>query len=352
MEDRDRKLVEAEAQAAAAVEERIRTEAESVKWHDISRKFFDSVGFAGDVVTKAWLYDQCMKKPEAVSAPKVLRMLVDFSGRVENLLKELQLVFQHDGRGQEAGPSERCPEPGPELARPEPTSPPASTPNAPATEGPSASTPRLEATQGEQEPMATPRIPDPTHQEPIPDSLNTDDIPSLHQWGTKGLRDLGTPTTGSRGPTDPVIRITPGSVTRSWRRRTGSIQANLFGEAQEEPVEGFCQWVQDQIAQRAEPAKEARSVSEGEDDPVGDDEEDEDKDDEEEDEEEEEDPGSSDAYDSEDDEEDDDSPPASSHKPVTRSTSKKPVSRSKRKAYQTKGSGPGSSSRKRSRESQ
>ena len=229
---------------------------------------------------------------------------------------------------------------------------PTSTPNALATGGPSTSTPRPEATQGAQEPAATPGIPDPTRQEPIPDSLNTDDIPSLHQWSTEGLRDSGTPTTRSRGPTDPVIRITPGFVTWSRRRRTGSIQANLFGEAQEEPVEGFRRWIQGKIAQWAEPTEETRSGSEGKDDSLGEDEEDKDDEDEEEDEEEEEDPGSTDAYNSGDDKEDDDSPPTSSHRPVTRSTSKKPVSRPKRMAYRTKGSEPGSSSRKRTRGSQ
>ena len=137
--DRNRRLEEAEARAAAAEEGRILAKAESTKWHGVSRKFFDSVGFAGDVVTKARLFDQCMKKPEAVSAPKVLRMLVDFSGRVENLLKEFRLVFQHIERGQEAGPSERRLEPGPESARPEPMSPPTSTPDAPATGRPSVS---------------------------------------------------------------------------------------------------------------------------------------------------------------------------------------------------------------------
>ena len=156
-------MEEAEARAAAVVEERIRAEAERKKWHGVSRKFFDFVGFSGDVVTKARVYDQCMKKPEVVSVPKVLWMLVDFSGRVENLLKELQLLLQHDGRGQEARPSERRPEPGPEAARPQPASQPASTPEAPATGGPSASTPRLEATQHQQEPAVTPAIPDPTH---------------------------------------------------------------------------------------------------------------------------------------------------------------------------------------------
>ena len=156
------------------MEGQIRAEVESAKWHGVSRKFFDSVEFADDVVIKARLYDQSMKKSEAISTPNVLRMLVDSSGRVENLLKELRLVFQHGERGQEVGPSERRSEPGPEPARPEPTSPPASTPNAPATRGPSALIPRPEATQKAQEPAATLGIPDPTHQEPIPDSLNTD----------------------------------------------------------------------------------------------------------------------------------------------------------------------------------
>ena len=179
--DWDRKVKEAEVRAAAAVEERIRAEAEREKWHTTSRKFFDFVGFPGDVVTKARLYGQCMKKPEVKPAPKILRMLVDFSGRVENLLKELRVLLQCDRQGQDAGPSERHSEPGPEpAARPEPASPPPSTPRAPATGEPSAPTPRPEAPQDQSETAATPLIPNPTRQEPIPDSLNTDDIPLLH----------------------------------------------------------------------------------------------------------------------------------------------------------------------------
>ena len=69
----------AEARAAAAEEARAFVESESTKWHGVSRKFFDSLEFPGDVVTKARIFDQCMKKPEAVSAAKILRMLVDFS---------------------------------------------------------------------------------------------------------------------------------------------------------------------------------------------------------------------------------------------------------------------------------
>ena len=61
----------------------------------------------------------------------------------------------------------------------------------------------------------------------------------------------------------------------------------------------------------------------------------------------EEDPVSSDSSSSEG--EDDNSPPASAHRPVTWSMPKKLTSRPKRKAYKSKGSGPGSSSRKRSK---
>ena len=366
VEDRNRRIEEAkgraataEARATATEEGWIRAKAESTKWHGISQKFFDSLGFAGDVVTKARLFDECMKKPEAVSAPNILRMLVDFSGRVENLLKKIWLVFQHGDRGHEAGPSERRPEPVPEPARPKPSSPPVSILKAPRTGGPSASTPRPEATQPQSELASTPIIPDPTHQEPIPDSLNTDDIPSLHQWGPEGLRDSVTPATRSRGPTNPVIRMTLGSVTWSQQRRTGSVQTNLFGETLDDPTAGFRRHVRQLAAELRAETGEDRRILEGEDDPVADnpvedgakdeDEDDDDVDEDDEDKEEEEDPGHGD---SRDDDEDDDSPPASSHRPVTRSTpKKKPVSRPKRKAYRNQ-SGPGSSSRKWTRDMQ
>ena len=51
-----------EVHTTAAEEARIRVEAESTKWHGVSRKFFDSFGFPGDVVTKARIFDECMKK--------------------------------------------------------------------------------------------------------------------------------------------------------------------------------------------------------------------------------------------------------------------------------------------------
>ena len=113
-----------------------------------------------------------------------------------------------------------------------------------------------------------PSIPDPTRQEPIPDSLNTDDISSLHQWGTEDLPESVTQAIGSRGPTDPVIRISPGSVLRSQPRRAGSVQTNLFGGAPDDPAAGFCRHM-GQLADelRAETGEERR-ISGDEDDPV------------------------------------------------------------------------------------
>ena len=161
--------------------------------------------------------------------------------------------------------------------------------------------------------------------------------------------------TGSRGPTDPVIRITPGSVTRSQQQQTGSVQTNLFGKNPDDPAAGFRRHMRQLAAKLQAETGEERRVLGDEDDPVtgnpveeeAADEEEEDKDDadeEGEDEEKEEDPGYSDSGD---DDKDDDSPPASSHRPVTRSTpKKKPVSRPERKAYLNQ-FGPGCSSRKR-----
>ena len=170
----------AEARAAAAKEAQALAESESTKWHGVAQKYFDSFGFSGDVVTKARIFDQCMKKSEAVSAAKILRMLVDFRAQIENLLKEIRSAFQLGNRGHEAGPSEQRPEPVPRPSRPEPSSPPIATAGAPPTRAPSASTPRPEVSPSRPEAAATPRISYPTRQEPIPECLNTDDIPSLH----------------------------------------------------------------------------------------------------------------------------------------------------------------------------
>ena len=96
-------------------------------------------------------------------------------------------------------------------------------------------------------------------------------------------------------------------------------------------------------AQRKEQAEEEWSSCKAEEDPVDD------KDVKDDEEEEEEDPGSSEGNGLGEEEEDKDSSPASAHRPITRSTPKKPVSWPKRKAHRYKGSRLGSSSWKRSK---
>ena len=75
----------------------------------MAQKFHAFEGYPDDVVTKARLYDECMKKPKVVPAPKVLRILVDYNGKVEKLLGELRALLQHGEQREEAGPSERGP---------------------------------------------------------------------------------------------------------------------------------------------------------------------------------------------------------------------------------------------------
>ena len=151
----------------------------------MARKFHAFVENPGDVVTKARLYDECMKKSEVVRVPKVLRILVDYSGKVEKLLEELRALLQHS---EEAGPSDRRLESEPvPVLRPEPIPLPALIPAAPSTEGASAPTPQLGVAEDQLEAAATPGIPDPTLRESIPDSLNTDDLASFHQWAMEGL---------------------------------------------------------------------------------------------------------------------------------------------------------------------
>ena len=51
------RAVAAEAHAAATEEAQALVESESTKWHGVSQKFFDSLGFPDDVVTKARIFD-------------------------------------------------------------------------------------------------------------------------------------------------------------------------------------------------------------------------------------------------------------------------------------------------------
>ena len=91
--DWDAKVKEAKALTAAAFEEKVRAQEEREKAVTMAKKFHAFVGFASNVVTKARLYDECIKKPEVVPSPKILQMLVDFSRKVEKLLGELRTLL-------------------------------------------------------------------------------------------------------------------------------------------------------------------------------------------------------------------------------------------------------------------
>ena len=61
--DQDEKLKEAETLMAAAFEEKVWAQEEPEKAVTMARKFHAFVGYPGDVVTKARVYDESMKKP-------------------------------------------------------------------------------------------------------------------------------------------------------------------------------------------------------------------------------------------------------------------------------------------------
>ena len=130
----DEKLKEAETLTIAAFEEKIRTQEKREKAVTMARKFHAFVGYPGDVVTKAKLYDESMKKLEVVPAPKVLRALIDFSGKVEKLLGELCTLLLYGEQREEAEPSERGSELEP-VPRSEPVPQQAPTPAALSTKG-------------------------------------------------------------------------------------------------------------------------------------------------------------------------------------------------------------------------
>ena len=78
-------MKEAEALTAAAFEEKVQAQDEREKVVTMARKIHAFVGYLGDVVNKARLYDESMKKWEVVPTPKVLRRLTDYSMKMEKL---------------------------------------------------------------------------------------------------------------------------------------------------------------------------------------------------------------------------------------------------------------------------
>ena len=132
----------------AAVEEEAKiARAEQDKAKTVAQKIHGYLGFMGDVLNKARLYDHGLKQPTTDSGMKMMRCMVDYGLKLEKTLKELRALLHPSGAQPElvgtlgAGPSTApAPTPSPEFVTPSVTQP------------------------------------DPLLQEPIPD-INTEDLP-------------------------------------------------------------------------------------------------------------------------------------------------------------------------------
>ena len=176
-----------------ALEEEVKiAREEREKSKEVARKIHSFMGFPGDVVNKARLYDQGLKQPETMSRAKMMRCMVDYSTKMEKLLKELRTLLQPIGV-QLKPASASIPAPGPSTV-PTPT------------QNPGFVTPLVEQ-------------PNPLLQEAIPE-INTKDIASLRTWAAGGPENLTTPTIESRGTNIPGSLSTPGTVSQEAQRRT------------------------------------------------------------------------------------------------------------------------------------
>ena len=152
----------------AVVDEEARiARAERDKAKTVAQKIHGYLGFPGNVLNKARLYNHGLKQPTTDSGVKMMRCIVDYGCKLEKKLKELHALLYPTGAQPEpigtlgAGPSTTpAPTPSPEFA--------------------------------------TPRVtqPDPLLQEPILD-INTEDLASLKSWVEAGSENLTIPTTGT-----------------------------------------------------------------------------------------------------------------------------------------------------------
>ena len=145
-----RKEVEELKNWITAIEEEVKTS--RAKWDkakEVARKIHSFLGFPGDVLNKAQLYDQGLRQPTTDSGVKIMCCMVDYSSKIEKMLKELRALLH---------PTEPQLEPAAILSA-GPSTVPAPTPS-----------PDFVTLLVSQ--------PDPLLQEAIPD-INTEDIASL-----------------------------------------------------------------------------------------------------------------------------------------------------------------------------
>ena len=173
----------------ATVEKEVKTaRAEWDKSKEVVQKIHSYLGYPGDMLNKARLYDHGLKQPTTDSGVKMMRCIFDYGLKMEKILKELGTLFH---------PTGTQPEPiGTSGAGPSTT--PASTPN-----------PKFVI------PPAT--QPDPLLQEPIPE-INTEELASLRNWVEARPEVLTTPTTGT-GTNNPIDLSTLGTVSQEHQCR-------------------------------------------------------------------------------------------------------------------------------------
>ena len=155
------------------------------KFKEIAQKVCKFLGSPSDMLNKARLFDHGLKQPATDSGVKIMRCMIDYSQKMEKMLKELRILLQPtEGQPEQAG----TPGAGPSTT-PTPTA--------------SFVTP-------------PPTRPNPLLQEPIP-VLNTDKTANLREWAEGGLEALATPTTGTGA--NPVTFSTPRSASQEHQRR-------------------------------------------------------------------------------------------------------------------------------------
>ena len=149
------------------------------------------------MLNKARLFDHCLKQPATDFGVKIMRCIIDYSHKMEKMLKELRTLLQLiGGQSEQAG----TPRAGPST-----------------TPAPTASFVTPPSTR-----------PDPLLQEPIP-VLNTNEMANLRDWAERGPEALATPTTGTG--VNPVNLSTPGSASQEQQRQE---EARLQRRADEE----------------------------------------------------------------------------------------------------------------------
>ena len=172
-----------------AVEEEAKiARAERDKAKVVAQKIHGYLGFPGDVLNKAGLYNHGLKQPTTDSGVKKMRCMVDYGLKLEKTQKELRALLHPTG------------------AQPKSVGTPGAMPSTVPASIPSPK-------------FVTPPVtePDPLLQEPIQD-INTEDLASLKSWVEAGPENLKTPTTGT-GTNIPGNLSTPGTISQEQQRR-------------------------------------------------------------------------------------------------------------------------------------